>query len=221
MRLRHLFRTPWVQEVIAYLLTLYLKLVYYTSRWTLEGFHHPEQFIQNNKPFIACFWHGRMAMIPFMWRWKYPITALVSLHADGQLVGRTFKHFGIDYTLGSTSKGGTRALKDIVQRLNSGEVIGLTPDGPRGPRCVASPGIIAMAKLTRTPIIPISYATSRFVELNTWDRFHVPLPFSKGVLIFGPPLPPPEDKDWENYRFKVEEAITNLQNYADQLCGKL
>lgn len=221
MRLRHLIRAPWVQNLLAYLLTLYLKLVYYTSRWTFEGFHHPEQFIGSNKPFIACFWHGRMAMIPFMWRWKFPITALVSLHADGQLVGRTFKHFGIDYTLGSTSRGGTRALRDIVHRLKNGEVIGLTPDGPRGPRQVASPGIIAMAKLTRTPIIPISYATSRFIELKTWDRFHVPLPFSKGVLVFGTPLPPPEDNDWENYRLRVEQAITNLQTYADQLCGRL
>lgn len=221
VKLKHIFRLSWVQTIIAHLIIGYLKLVYYTSSWTVKGAEHADKLIRVQKSFIACCWHGRMAMIPFMRRGDIPVTALVSLHSDGQFVGKILNHFGINHTLGSTSRGGIRALKEILQRLKNHEIVCLTPDGPRGPRQVVSPGIATMAKLSGVPILPISYSTNRYIELKTWDRFHLPLPFSKGVLIYGTAIPLESGVELEQYRQQVEQAMTQLQNEADQICGKI
>jgi lysophospholipid acyltransferase (LPLAT)-like uncharacterized protein len=221
VKLRHILRLSWVQTIIAHLIIGYLKLVYYTSRWTITGTEHPDALIHCQKPFIACVWHGRMAMIPFMLRGNISVTALASLHSDGQFVGKILNHFGVNHTLGSTSRGGTRALKEILQRLKNREIICLTPDGPRGPRQVLSSGIITMAKLSGAPILPISYSTNRYIELKSWDRFHLPLPFSKGAFVYGAAIPLEPKMELAEYRQQLEQAMINLQNEADQICGKI
>jgi lysophospholipid acyltransferase (LPLAT)-like uncharacterized protein len=221
VKLRHLFRTPWVQKILTWLIFGYLKFVYHTSRWKVEGLQQADQIFQSGKPLIVCVWHGRMAMIPCMWHWPHiSITSLVSLHTDGQFVGQALKHFGIPSTFGSTNRGGTRALKEMINRLKNNEIVFLTPDGPRGPRQVVSQGVITMAKLAKSSIMVVTFSTHRYIELKTWDRFHLPLPFSRGALIYGPVLTCPEDDNWELYRQNVEQELTNLQNYADHICGK-
>jgi len=110
----------------------------------------------------------------------------------------------------------------MLKTLRKGEVIGITPDGPRGPCQVASPGIITLAKLAHVDIIPVTFSTSRCVRLATWDRFHLPLPFGRGVFLHGAPLPPlvgNDANDREAMRQRLETDMTALQDKADQIVG--
>jgi lysophospholipid acyltransferase (LPLAT)-like uncharacterized protein len=110
----------------------------------------------------------------------------------------------------------------MVRSLGSGENIGVTPDGPRGPLMRASPGIIAAAKLSKVPIIPLSFATTRRRILGSWDRFHLALPFSRGLFLWGEPLFVPADADaaaQETLRRELETRMNALTAEADRRCG--
>lgn len=210
----------FAHQLVAYLIKGYIKFVYYTSSWRALNTPSPEQFILQNQSFIACFWHGRLAMIPQMWQWKSPMTALVSGHNDGVLVGRVFELFGVNCIKGSTNRGGTHALLQVIRALKKGNAIGMTPDGPRGPREIVNPGIILMAKASKAPIIPVSYAVKRAKTFDTWDRFMLPLPFNKGVFLWGDPIFVPEDaseEELERVREKVQEQLCTIQRQADEL----
>lgn len=213
-------KSDFSHQMVAHLIKWYIKFVYYTSSWKSVKIENLEHLINNKKPFVACFWHGRLAMIPQIWQWNTPLTALVSAHGDGVLVGRVFQLFGVDCIKGSTNRGGTTALLKIITTLKKGTPVGLTPDGPRGPREIVNPGIILMAKAGKAPLIPISYAVRRYKVLNTWDHFMLPYPFNKGVFLVGDPIDVPEDADdemLEAYRLKLEAQLNLIQKQADEL----
>ena len=96
---------------------------------------------------------------------------LISQHRDGQLIARTVRRFGIASIAGSTSHGGSAALRAILRALKAGQCIGVTPDGPRGPRMRATGGAVDIARLSGVPILPAAFATSRRRVLGSWDRF--------------------------------------------------
>lgn len=216
--MRRLLKSDVVFGIIAFLAACYIRLVYWTCRWQTIGKEIPESYILANKPFIVCFWHGRLGMLACAWTWKRPFRMLLSSHRDGRLIGQIVGHFGIKSIWGSTQRGGTQALRVMLKHLRDGDTIGITPDGPRGPGQVASPGTITLAMLGGVDIIPITYSTSRRIQLETWDRFHVPLPFGRGVFVWGKPISPPrnrEDKNMEIHRQKLEAMLTDLQKKAD------
>lgn len=212
-------RSETFHLLVAWLVKQYIKLVFYTSKWSIVGIDIPEKFIQEKKPFVACFWHGRLAMIPKMWQWKEPpMTALVSAHQDGLLVGKVFKLFGVNYITGSTNRKGSQALRQTIRILKEGNPIGMTPDGPRGPREVVYPGIVTMARLGGASMIPVSYSVKRYRLLNTWDRFMLPLPFNRGVFLWGEPItvsPDATEEDMEKARLSLEKALITMQQQAD------
>ena len=110
-----------------------------------------------------------------------------------------------------------------MRALNAGQNVGFTPDGPRGPAMRASAGIIAAARLTGAPILPLSYATTNRLVLGSWDRFHVALPFSRGVFIWGEPIRVAGDADaaaQETARLVLEERMNAITAEADRHCGR-
>ena len=176
----------------------------------------------SDTPFIIAFWHGRLFMMPHIWRRNVPINLLISHHRDGEMLARTVSHFGFDTIRGSSSQGGGSALREILRTLKSGTSIGFTPDGPRGPRMRASEGIISIAKLAGVPIVPSSYAISRRKVLRSWDRFTFPLPFTRGLYIWGTPLSVARDADAETTeaaRLSLEQALNEITETADRYCG--
>lgn len=221
-RLMHkLVRFNGFQNTLAFLVSLYIKLVYYTSRWSVYGLDGPNTLIKDQQSFIACFWHGRLAMIPQMWAWDVPMTALVSGHKDGILVGKIFERFGINYVMGSTNRGGAQALRQTVRLLKKGTHIGMTPDGPRGPKEIVNPGVIAMAQLSGAVIIPVSCSVRRYKELRTWDRFRIPLPFNRGIFLWGEAIIVGKEDDPETMRTLLEVRLQAIQQQADAwvFCG--
>ena len=114
---------------------------------------------------IMSFWHGRQIMIPFAYRGPRVII-LISAHRDGELIARILGWFGFGAVRGSTTRGGSRALRQLVRAGRAGADLVVTPDGPRGPRCHAQAGVIELAKLTGLPIFPITFAASKKKSLK-------------------------------------------------------
>jgi lysophospholipid acyltransferase (LPLAT)-like uncharacterized protein len=164
-----------------------------------------------------------MLMWPSFWGGRRPAWMLISDHQDGRLIARTIEHFGVATITGSTSRGSVMALRGMVQRIAQGASVAVTPDGPRGPRMRAAPGIAMVAKLTGAPIVPVSYSSSRAIAWSSWDRFLLALPFGRGVFIVGDPVYVARNADEaavESARRAVEAQLNRLTMEADRLCGR-
>lgn len=220
---KRLLRNATVRGVLCALAAQYIRLVHATGRWRVEHGEIPEAYWPAGKPFIMVFWHGRLLMMPYCWRPGAPITLLISQHPDGEFLAGTIRHFGLKSIAGSTSRGGSAAVRALLRTLKAGESVGITPDGPHGPRMRASAGVIDLARLSGVPIVPVAYATSRRRVLGTWDRFVAALPFSQGVFVWGAPLEVPRDADaaaCETARRTLEDTLNTVTRGADRLVGQ-
>lgn len=223
MRLdKQLVRSAAGSAVLCWLLQLYLRFVYATGRWQTIGFDKALSLCAQRRPFIAGFWHGRLLMLPPAWEGMAPMHMLISQHPDGRLIAGVVRYFGIEWIAGSSNLGGQEALRAMLQCLKAGNCVGITPDGPDGPAMRASPGIIAVARISGAPILPVTYATARRRILGSWDRMLLPFPFSRGVLICGDLIEVPRRIDQveaETWRARVEEQLNALTAEADRLMG--
>ncbi len=217
--IKKLTKSNGFQNFLSLMISFYLKFVFYTSRWTWIGKDQAHPFFDQG-PLIVCFWHGRMALIPFMNYWPHKsIVALISGHGDGMMVARTFKRLKIDYTNGSTNKGGARAFLALIDVLRAKNIVGIIPDGPRGPAKELAVGIIHLSRHSKAPIMPLAFATSRHITFNSWDKFQLPLPFSKGVFMYGDAiaaLDTTDETEVEAWRQQVQSAVSDLQDKADR-----
>ncbi|HVI53311.1 MAG TPA: lysophospholipid acyltransferase family protein [Candidatus Sulfotelmatobacter sp.] len=200
----------------------YIRLVHLTGRWSVEGGEEARRRWAEGKPFILAFWHGRILMMPYCWSRAVPIHMLISQHRDGQIIARTVSHFGIQTVAGSSSKGGSAALRSMLKALKAGECVGITPDGPRGPRMRASEGVVQVARMSGVPVIPCSFSSEKRKLLGSWDRFVVALPFSRGVFVWGDPIEVPAKATSEEQAAlltRVEDELNAISARADSLMG--
>ncbi|HZU90526.1 MAG TPA: glycosyltransferase N-terminal domain-containing protein, partial [Stellaceae bacterium] len=197
----------------------YIRFVHLTNRWEVEGAEPVHALRAAGSGFILAFWHGRLLMIPMAWRRLAPMHMLISAHRDGRIIADAVRTFGVGSIAGSTRRGGSAALRAMVKRLQQGDCVGITPDGPRGPAMRASLGIVNLARLSGLPIVPITYATSRRRILSTWDRFHLPLPFGRGVYLWGEPIAIAAALEREDARRLVETRMVALTREADRRVG--
>lgn len=217
-----LTRSEPVRAALCWLGACYIRFVHASGSWQMRGGEIPAAFWQRNEPFILAFWHGRIMMMPYCWRRDKPINMLISQHRDGQIIARTVSHFGIDTVSGSSSKGGSAALRAMLRSLKAEQSVGITPDGPRGPRMRASDGVVQVARLSGVPVIPCSFSAKRRRLLGSWDRFTVALPFSRGIFIWGEPVRVAHDADaeaLESARLAVEAGLTRVTQDADRMMG--
>ncbi len=110
---------------------------------------------------IFAFWHGHQLMMPVGPYGGRGMGVLISRHADGELIARTIRAFGFEAVRGSTSRGGARALREMIAMANRGADLAVTPDGPRGPRGIVKRGVIEMARQTGLPIFPVVFGASK------------------------------------------------------------
>jgi 3-deoxy-D-manno-octulosonic-acid transferase len=211
-----------LRQLSCWVIHLYIRLVYATNRWTVEGGEVPRRLRSEGRSFILAFWHGRLLMIPMAWQRLAPMHMLISAHRDGRIIADAVTYFGVHSIAGSSRRGGTAALRLMLKRLAAGECVGITPDGPRGPAMQASSGIINVARLAGVPIVPIVFATSRRRVLASWDRFHLALPFGRGAFVWGEPIEIPAALDLagvEGARLLVEGRMNELAHAADRRVG--
>jgi lysophospholipid acyltransferase (LPLAT)-like uncharacterized protein len=222
MAARSLLGKPWVQEAAAVLAALYIRLVWATSRWETRGGEHPAALHESGAAFIVCFWHGRMLMLPKGWTKGRPVSILISPHRDGRLIAATIRHFGVGTVTGSTSRGGARAFLEMRSLLSTGTSIGITPDGPRGPRMRAAAGVAELARLSGAVVLPAAYAVKRRRVLGTWDRFLLPWPFNRGVFLWDAPIRVAHDADAnavDAARAHIEARLNAITAEADACFG--
>jgi len=201
---------------VGWILANYLRLVNKTSRFIIDP---PDAYdsIDRNMPIIIAMWHGQHFMVPFARRPDDKVAVLISRHRDGEANARAVKRLGMMLIRGSGDskrrflrKGGATALREMLRTLARGDSVALTADVPTGPARKSGLGIITLAQMSGRPIFPVAMATSRRIELNSWDRAAVNLPFSRGAVVLGDPVLVAEDADEEMMEAKRLEVERNL-----------
>jgi lysophospholipid acyltransferase (LPLAT)-like uncharacterized protein len=186
------------QRALAWLIYSVVRLVVATLRFRWEPI--PSGISAAGGPYIFCAWHNRLPLCVhvyrgFMRRLGRPpkLAAIVSASRDGAMMACLITLFGIQPVRGSSSKRGAQAMLELSRFAELGYDLALTPDGPRGPRYVCKEGAIYLAQMTGLAIVPASYHLEWKTCLKSWDRFQIPLPFSRVTLILGEPLAVPRD----------------------------
>ena len=219
---KKILRSKTTYSIVCWLGAKYIKFVSFTNSWSFINKKYVENLWKKNEAFILCFWHGRLLMMPLSWNKEKKINVLISAHSDGQLLSKTVKHFNIETITGSSSQGGSEAIRNIIKSLKSGISIGMTPDGPRGPRMKVNSAIIKIASLTGHKIVPLSYSVKKKFFLNSWDKFLVALPFGKGCFIWGKPIKIKKNIS-TNEDLKLSKRLENnllkLTKKADNYCN--
>jgi len=179
---------------------------------------YPESCLARGERVICAFWHGRLLMMPF----AYPgqrVVILISQHRDGEYISRIARALGFQVIRGSATRGGVRALRQIIRALKEGLNLVITPDGPKGPRAKVKSGVIEIARLTGAPIVPVSFSAVRRRFLKSWDAFLLPLPFSRAVYIWGEPIyvePMATKEEVAKYQDILAERLDLLTMKADE-----
>ncbi len=166
-------------------------------------------------------WHSRI-LLAAATHAGCGVSVLVSRHGDGEYIVRAIERMGFDTIRGSTTRGGGRALLELVRALEEGRDVSLTPDGPKGPRLRVQQGCVVAASKARAPIVPLGFECSRAKRLRSWDRFVVPWPFAKVAVVAGDPIDVPPDLDdagVETWRAKIEAALMEASRRAAEAAG--
>jgi lysophospholipid acyltransferase (LPLAT)-like uncharacterized protein len=166
----------------------------WTSTLRITTVTDPALAAVGDRPWVLALWHGQQLLLVGHARRRSAV-ALVSLSSDGELLAAAFPRFGLSIARGSSSRGGARGLAHVVRRLRAGEDAAIALDGPRGPHRVVRAtggraGAAVAAERARGVVVPYVAAASRSVSLASWDRFELPLPFSRVVVALGAPIEP-------------------------------
>jgi len=234
---KKLFRAKSVQYMLAVILAGYMKWVKRTTRWQVEGQEIVDPIWAGGKGVIAVLWHARVLMTIAGWPLdkppaKQPPSMLISLSPDGEFIARATKILGFDVIRGSAgnpkkinkNKGGLRAFRAMMTHVQANGCVALTPDGPRGPRHEASLGAVQLAAKTGAPILCFGWSTTRALFFKTWDRFCLPLPFGRGMIVWEGPILVPANADaeiLEAKRLEMQTKLISATQRADQACGHL
>lgn len=202
------------EERIAAVAAALLRGLFWTLRLEARDEH---RFLENVPPgpFLVAFWHNRILAITVVFQRLYPrgrkgVTVLTSPSRDGEILAQVAARFGMGAVRGSSSRRGAAALRECLEELRRGRDLAITPDGPRGPRYRLGPGLILLAQQTSAPILPLHADFSAAIRLKTWDKFYLPLPFSKIRLKILPLQwlePTADDGEFEQQRRRVEELL--------------
>lgn len=185
-----------------------------TVRFRVEGREHWEAATRDGRVPIYTFWHDRVFLGTYYFR-RRRIVVMTSRSFDGEYIARFIQRLGYGAARGSTSRGGVAALAEMVRVMRQGRPTGFTIDGPRGPRHVAKMGAVLLARKTGHPVLPFSVNSARHWAAPSWDRFQVPLPFTRAVVRIGAPIFVPPDADDAQLAAKRDE----LQRALDALAG--
>lgn len=192
--------------LVSRLASLIIRVLRMTMRVRCEGMEHIEGIRRQEGTYIHAFWHGHLLLMPYAYSGER-MAIMISEHRDGEYIARTMARFGHQSVRGSTSAGGAAALRGVVRLARDGYDIGFTPDGPRGPRHKAQMGVVAAARMTGLPIVPVAFGAAPARALGSWDGFVLPSPFSRGVFVYGSPL----EVGHEAGREEMEAALASLE----------
>ncbi|MEP0315746.1 MAG: lysophospholipid acyltransferase family protein [Hyphomonas sp.] len=233
--MKSLFRSKPMTILLGILIWGWMSLIARSVRWKVEGEGPARAAWASHKGIVIAAWHSRIMVLPSGWHrnmkhWPGEIrdgAMLVSLSPDGEAVTRAIAHLGLHPIRGSAGnkkkakkdKGGIRAIAEAVKLLKSGTAVCITPDGPRGPAEIVSPGAIMIAQRAGVPLLPYALSVKPATRLSTWDRLIIPYPFARGAIVYGEPLLVPRDSDPQEIQAELQKRLDEATQRADMLAG--
>ena len=198
-----------------------LKALYATCTIEVRGKEHYDRLFATKTHFLHALLHEALALAISFHR-NTNFHGLTSYSFDGELAARLMGQFGLKAVRGSSSRGGMKALVQLAKATETIPLVGLTVDGPKGPRRVAKPGIAIVAAKKKLPILPGAYVPRSAWRMNSWDRTAIPKPFTRIVCAFGSPLDPPADLSGdsiEKKRHELDESMAALYQEVEKDLG--
>ena len=190
-----------------------------TLRWEVKGWEHWAGARERGQGLVYSFWHREIFAATWFWR-ERGIVVMTSQNFDGEYIARIIRKHGYGTARGSSSRGAARALAEMVAGLKGGKDAAFTIDGPRGPRFVAKPGAVILARATGAAILCFHIALRRaYVFQKSWDLFQIPWPFSQAAVFIAPPIAVPPDANeaqQEQALEKVQATLENLQKQGEE-----
>jgi lysophospholipid acyltransferase (LPLAT)-like uncharacterized protein len=205
--------------VIPYLLYGVVSLWCATLRMKNLNSEAEDQIKSLTGPYILTLWHGRIFYLFYYLRNRPDYFLLISPSADGDLLAKLARLMGYSVIRGSTFKKAVPAARSLIRVLRDGQRIIIIADGSRGPRCVAQSGSVQLAGITRLPLFPMTFSAKNKVALKTWDKFIMPLPFTRCIINFGSPiyLASRTSEDLvEEKRLELETQLNQLSSECDK-----
>jgi lysophospholipid acyltransferase (LPLAT)-like uncharacterized protein len=218
MKRRNRWLVPYIAAAIAAIIRLWMSTMR-VRMIAADGQEHPVDPRQQR--YLYAFWHEGL-LAPLATRPK--IRVLISQHTDGEVIAQICQLLGIGVVRGSTARGGCQALLGMIRNQDETTHLGITPDGPRGPRRQLKPGVVMIASQSGLPIVPVGIGFVRAWRFASWDRFALPIPGSTMVGIVGNPILVPRDldraalRDWVQF---VEQQLLELTELADDWAGRI
>ena len=206
-------RFPGLLPALAYTV---IRALFATLRVRLVNAENARSFHDRGEGIIQVMWHSRLCISPCAYQGNKG-HILISSHGDGEIIARVTALFGFEHIRGSSSKGADRALKQMLKLARRNEDLIVTPDGPRGPAEVVKPGVAQIARLTGLAVVPFAIAASSCIRLKSWDRFMIPLPFSRCYFVWGDSIRCEADEEVEQFRLRVEEVLKRVTEDADKM----
>ena len=181
---------------------------------------YSQKLKRQGKCVIFAIWHAHILAAICPGR-KLSVKVLISQHRDGEYIAQIIQRLGYGVARGSTTRGGARALLNMIKEVKEEAIsLAITPDGPKGPRFVAQSGAIILGQKTGYPILPVTIHMTKYWELPSWDRFRIPKPFSKAMIIYGDSLTIPsklEKPEIEEYRELLEKVLIKTGNEGERM----
>ena len=197
---------------------LAIRLLGSITRFEVRGGENLESIEEAGKIPIYGFWHDRIFLGTYFFRDR-GIVVMTSQSSDGEYIARFIQRFGYGAIRGSSSRGGLKALVEMIKAMRGGLPMAFTLDGPRGPKYEAKPGAVLLAKKTGNPIMPFVIEPKHRWQVKSWDRMHVPKPFTQAIVIIGEPIYVDTNAD----DVEIEAKRIELQRSLDDLveCGRI
>jgi lysophospholipid acyltransferase (LPLAT)-like uncharacterized protein len=198
-----------------------IRLIGATLRWEIEGLQKTDSIHAAGKQIILTFWHGRIFLATYYFR-NRGIVVMTSQNRDGEYIARVIQRFGYKAARGSSSRGSHRATVECLRAMKDGKDMGLTLDGPRGPRYVAKPGAAYLAKKSGNPVLPFNVAVEKKWVMRSWDHFQIPRPFSRAVVLVGDPIYAEAGVNREQMQAietRIQGALDELRDRSDAWWG--
>lgn len=213
-----------IQTLISLIGSIYVLTVYKTSKVNLKNRKKIEDLLERKESFIYSFWHDQLLMCPLTWQSNSSIKVLISKHRDGDIIAQLISNLGFEAIRGSThktnkikNKGGLLSARKMIKSLKNGISIGISPDGPKGPRHKVSEGILSISRLSKSVILPVGIGFKKKWVLNTWDKFIIPKPFNEITVVWGDPISAiTNEKNNHQFKIKLESKMNNLTAQANK-----
>lgn len=173
---------------------------------------------RNGENYILAFWHSDNLFAIFS-RVRLPAVPVISTHRDGEMMVNLMRHFGVrQFARGSSTRGGSSALRELLRAARDGKRLAISPDGPKGPLHVVKDGVIAASRIAGIPIVPVRFHPEKaWIFARSWDQSRLPRPFARGVFLYGEPISVPREatsEDQERYRLRLENELNGLRERA-------